>query len=333
MAAYRKQHARFYSQLLGIGALAASNALPAYCQEAEKAGPGTAVESAAMTKIGENPGTDFTNPVNSLDLRFQYRPSSAPGSETDSERAILRATTLIKLEEGWKVSLYAQTQGEAKQTSKSSSSTEETEGEAKQTSKSSGSTDEWGYARTEGKAKQSSKSSSLTDEAGLGDSEFQAVLIREFNKRWAAGVGTFILAPTASDQIGSGKWQVMPGFGFRYSFLELGEETFVAPQMRYAVSVAGTASTRDISELQIAPLFNLDLPDRWFLTLYPSFDIRINLGPRVPGQTGQLFLPADAEIGYRLGDYIVIALEGSVPIIKDYPVYDFKTQLRFIFKY
>ena len=294
MTAYRKQRARFYLKLLGIGALAASNALPAHCQEAEKAGQGAATETAAMTELGENTGTDFTNPVNSLDLRFQYRPSSAPGSETDSERAILRATTLINLEEGWKVSLYAQTEGDAIQTSKSSGS---------------------------------------TDASGLGDSEFQAVLIREFNKRWSAGVGTFIVAPTASDQIGSGKWQVMPGFGFRYSFLELGEETFVAPQMRYAVSVAGTASTRDISELQIAPLFNLDLPDRWFLTLYPSFDIRINLGPRVPGQTGQLFLPADAEIGYRLGDYIVIALEGSVPIIKDYPVYDFKTQLRFIFKY
>ncbi len=43
-------------------------------------------------------------------------------------------------------------------------------------------------------------------------------------------------------------------------------------------------------------------------------------------------MPADAEIGYRVGDHIVIALEGSVPIVKDYPVYDFKTQLRVIFK-
>jgi Putative MetA-pathway of phenol degradation len=293
MNACLEQRARFYRKLLGIAALSVSNALPAHCQEAEKASQGTAVESAAAKELGENTGTDFTSPVNSFEVRFQYRPSSAPGSETEKEYAILRATTRIELEEGWKVSLYAQTEGEAKQTLKSSGS---------------------------------------TDDAGLGDSVLQAVLIREFNERWAAGAGARVVAPTASDDLGSGKWQVMPGFGVRYSFLELGDETFVVPQMRYAVSVAGTASSRDISELQIAPLFNLDLPGRWFLTLYPSYDIRINLGPPVPGQTGRLFLPADAEIGYRLGEHIVIALEGSVPIVKDYPVYDFKTQLRFIFK-
>jgi len=103
--------------------------------------------------------------------------------------------------------------------------------------------------------------------------------------------------------------------------------------MRYAVSVAGTSSTRDISELQIAPTLNLDLPGPWFLALYPSYDIRINYGPPVSGQTGKLFLPADAELGYKLSDEIVLGLEVSVPIIKDYPVYDFKTQLRVIVKY
>src|SRR5208337_2210453 len=113
---------------------------------------------------------------------------------------------------------------------------------------------------------------------------------------------------------------------------EGGLDSFLVPQMRYAVSVAGTHSTRDISELQIAPLLNLDLPGKWFLTLYPSYDIRINFGPPVSGQTGPLFLPADAAIGYHLRDHIVISLEGSLPIIKDYPVYDFKAQLRIIFK-
>src|SRR5271165_4765758 len=73
-----------------------------------------------------------------------------------------------------------------------------------------------------------------------------------------------------------------------------------------AVSVAGTHSTRDISELQIAPTLNLDLPGSWFLTLYPSYDIRINYGDPVSGQTGRLFLPADAEIGYKLSDAIVL---------------------------
>jgi hypothetical protein len=77
----------------------------------------------------------------------------------------------------------------------------------------------------------------------------------------------------------------------------------------------------------------LDLPGKWSRTLYPSYDIRINYGDPVSGQTGRLFLPADAEIGYKINDQTVLALEGSVPIVKDYPVYDYKIQFRFILKY
>ncbi len=251
-------------------------------------GDATAKQEAASS------GNDFTRPINSFEVRLRDRTSSAPGSETDKEYAYLWATTRITLDEGWKVSLYAQTAAENKETA---------------------------------------KASGTSDSAGLGDSVFQAALIRKFDERWAAGAGARFVAPIASDDIGSGKWEMMPAFGVRYTFLELSSDTFFAPQMRYAVSVAGTHSTRDISELQMAPLFNLDLPGPWYLTLYPSYDIRINFGPPVPGQTGQLFLPADAEIGYKVNDHLVVALEGSVPVIKDYPVYDFKTQLRFIFKY
>jgi hypothetical protein len=74
------------------------------------------------------------------------------------------------------------------------------------------------------------------------------------------------------------------------------------------------------------------LPERWFLTLYPSYDIRINYGDPKSGQTGRLFLPADFAVGREVSDHLVISLEISVPMIKDYPVYDFKTQLRFVVK-
>jgi hypothetical protein len=36
----------------------------------------------------------------------------------------------------------------------------------------------------------------------------------------------------------------------------------------------------------------------------------------------------DAAIGRKLGDNIVLTLEGSVPVIKDYPVYDYMVELR-----
>jgi hypothetical protein len=104
--------------------------------------------------------------------------------------------------------------------------------------------------------------------------------------------------------------------------------SYLEPLVRYDVSFAGDPSRKSINNLQFAPTFNLGLPDRWFVTLYPSPDIRINYGPPVTGQTGRLFLPFDARIGRKLTDNLALSLEIGVPIIKDYPVYDFKTEVR-----
>jgi hypothetical protein len=46
--------------------------------------------------------------------------------------------------------------------------------------------------------------------------------------------------------------------------------------MRYAMSIPGNAQARRISEPQIAPTLNIDLPGPVFITFYPSNDIRIN---------------------------------------------------------
>ena len=59
-----------------------------------------------------------------------------------------------------------------------------------------------------------------------------------------------------------------------------------------------------------------------------SADIRINYGDPVTGQSGRLFLPFDARIGRKLTDNLALSLEVGVPIIKDYPVYNFKTEVR-----
>jgi len=98
--------------------------------------------------------------------------------------------------------------------------------------------------------------------------------------------------------------------------------------VRYDASFAGDPSRRNISNLQFAPTFNLALPDRWFMTFYPSAGIRINYGDPVTGQTGRLFLPFDVRMGRKLTENLVMSLEVGVPIIKDYPVYNFKTEVR-----
>ena len=68
--------------------------------------------------------------------------------------------------------------------------------------------------------------------------------------------------------------------------------------------------------------------DRVF-TLYPSTDIRWNFGDAVTGQTGCLFLPFDVRIGKKFSDLFNASLEVGVPIIKQYPIYNFMTVPRF----
>lgn len=98
--------------------------------------------------------------------------------------------------------------------------------------------------------------------------------------------------------------------------------------MRYALSIPGNLGAQRISKLEIAPTLNIDLPGPFFMTFYPSHDIRINYGPPIAGQIGRLFLPFDALIGARLTDKVQLSLESSVPIVKAYPVYNFKTEAR-----
>ena len=243
----------------------------------------------------KNNGTDLTRPENTLDLRFRYQESSGTTSQTDRDIWILRRTSRIKLDPDWKLSLLAQTEFQDKTTF--------TQGEP-----------------------------NAEEAFGLGNSVLQAVVIQTLSERLAYGFGARLAVPTASDDIGNGKWQIMPGFGVRYTFTELSKDTYFVPAMRYAVSFAGDPAKRNISEPQIAPTFNLDLPGPWYLTFYPSYDIRINYGDPVSGQTGRLFLPADVALGYTLTDKITMSLEVSVPIIKDYPVYDFKAECRFVIK-
>ena len=163
---------------------------------------------------------------------------------------------------------------------------------------------------------------------GVGDADVQAVVIHNLDQRWTVGFGARLITPTGGDTFGAGKWQIMPAAGVRYALWEISSSSYFEPVLRYDVSFAGDPTRRNISNLQFAPTFNIGLPDRWFLTFYPSPDIRINFGDPITGQTGRLFLPFDVRVGRKLSDNIALSLEVGVPIIKDYPVYNLKTQVR-----
>jgi hypothetical protein len=164
--------------------------------------------------------------------------------------------------------------------------------------------------------------------SGVGDAEFLAAVIHNIDQRLAIGFGARLITPTGGDTFGAGKWQVMPVAGFRYGLWEINSASYFEPIIRYDVSVAGDPTRRNISNLQFAPTVNIGLPDRWFIAFYPSADIRVNLGDPITGQTGRLFLPFDARIGRKLSDNLALSFELGVPIIRDYPVYNIKTQVR-----
>jgi hypothetical protein len=168
---------------------------------------------------------------------------------------------------------------------------------------------------------------------GVGDADVQAAIIHNLNQRFAVGFGARLIMPTGGDTFGSEKWQIMPIVGARYALWEINSSSYFEPIVRYDASFAGDPTKRNISNLQFAPALNIGLPDRWFITFYPSADIRINLGDPVTGQTGRLFLPFDARVGRKLSDNAAPSFELGVPIIKDYPVYNIKTQVRFNLTY
>ena len=59
----------------------------------------------------------------------------------------------------------------------------------------------------------------------------------------------------------------------------------------------------------------------------------MNFGDPITGQTGRLFLPFDALVGRTLTKNLTASLEVGVPIIKDYPVYDFEIEARLNLSY
>ena len=249
----------------------------------------------------DNTGQDFTNPQNLFQLRYQYK--TAPGTDLNgnirtvtTDTLTLRTDYTFDLRPSWKVVFRT----DLPLVAKDPISSDHPSGD---------------YLY------------------GLGDADFQAALIEQINQQWAVGGGLRIIAPTGPDNITSGKWQMMPIIGARTMLPELGTGSYFEGIVRYDFSFAGDPTKKNISNLQLWPMLNISLPDHWFFTLYPSADIRVNYGDPVAGQTGRLFLPFDFSVGRSLTKNFTISLEFGVPIIKDYPVYDFKTTTRLNLKF
>jgi hypothetical protein len=274
-----------------FGTPVSASPLPtAQTQDAATLGAANSQGITGQTDTANN-GNDLTQPQNSFETRVNDQTSSSPTSQTKRDTLILRLNSKVTFYNGWKLAMLVQIPVVTESTV-------------------------------------TFDPSDSDQDFGVGNAVFQTILAHAINERWAFGVGARLVARSVSDDVGNGKWRIMPGFGVRYSIFEWGTDSYFVPAVRYAMSFAGDQSARRISEPQIAPTLNIDLPGRWFLTFYPSYDIRINFGAPKAGQTGPLFLPFDALVGVKLTDNLQISLEASVPIIKEYPVYNFKTETR-----
>ena len=165
---------------------------------------------------------------------------------------------------------------------------------------------------------------------GLSDALAQIFLVNVPNKTFAWAVGTQVVFPTASEeQMGTGKYRVVPTAGARFSTDSALRGSWVALAARWDRSFAESRSNaRDVNELQFAPVVNIWLPGYWFINLFPSPDIRYNLSEKRNGDSGRWFVPANFMIGKMLGKNVVSSLEVGIPIVNHYKVYDFKMEFR-----
>ncbi len=165
---------------------------------------------------------------------------------------------------------------------------------------------------------------------GMSDVLVQAMIINIVNKRFGWALGAQVVFPTASeDEMGPGQYRLVPTLGMRWTTDEILPGSWIALATRWDKSVSGIrGNATKVNELQFAPMVNIPLPDQWFINLFPSTDIRYNLGDRREGDSGRWFVPADVLIGKMLDRTTVASVEVSTPIIDDYKVYDFKVEAR-----
>jgi hypothetical protein len=159
---------------------------------------------------------------------------------------------------------------------------------------------------------------------GVGDLLLQATLSQKFQGDNGYGFAMRMIAPTASsEEFGGGRWRMLPTVGVQFGLPGISNGSFFQPLMRYQFDVGGDSSRRHYSDVQLAPTVNIALENDWYVTLFPSTDIRYNFIQR------EWFVPFNVEVGRQWSRNIVTSLELGVPIYREEnPVYLFKLEGR-----
>lgn len=163
-----------------------------------------------------------------------------------------------------------------------------------------------------------------------GDLLLQALVINIINEDIAWTAGAQLVLPTAAkDTTGTGSYRIVPTAGLRIATNEVLDGSWFALAARWDKDFASSRShAGKVNELQLAPMVNIPLQNAWFINLFPSTDIRYNMGDKRNTDSGRWFVPANALIGKMLTKNLVGTMELGVPIVQQYQVYDFKTEMR-----
>jgi hypothetical protein len=151
-------------------------------------------------------------------------------------------------------------------------------------------------------------------QSGLGDMLFQVIYAHTFNDRWAAGIGTRMMFPTATgDAFGDGKWQAAPIGGVRSFVPEISDGTFAEMVLWWNNSFGGNPKRSNVQNLMLQPQFNLNLPHEWFLNFAPEIQSDY--------KTGKWFVPLDVMLGRKLGKHWVLSIEYRYGLIRSVDSY------------
>lgn len=230
----------------------------------------------------ENSGQDPAHPLTRLDFRYKFEDV---GGGLDGQVFTIRADRPFVLGEGWKLS----TRIDVPFVYSDAPSGDNPNGDG---------------------------------ELGLGDVLVQGFLIAPpIEGRYFVTAGCRVLLPTATqDPFGKTEWRLSPSVAGIMQLPELSRGSFVGLIVRDQFYVTGDSSY-DANGLTVQPLFNWQLPERFFLSVQPQIEIDLRHGQGA-------FVPADLTVGWKPAEDIVLSVEGNVPVVDDNHRYDWQVEFR-----
>jgi len=253
------------------------------------AGHGFAAPPIVSTNEEYNNGEDFTQPPARWDLGYQFENK---GNDVEQNTFTLRRDQPFLLNDEWKIA----TRFDIPFVQNDKTSRDNPEGDT---------------------------------HFGTGDILLQAALVDTVTDHFAWAAGARMVFPTANeDQFGAGKYQVLPILGARQKLPGISVGSFAEIILRYDTDVGGYGGRSHIKQFQFSPTLNIALPDRYFVTLFPSQDFVVNLQ-----DNDKWFIPADILLGRNITKNTVASLELSVPIVKQCLLYNFKIEAHISFSF